>query len=133
MRNRSFLRALFVAVMICSWLATTNHCALAAFAARPGASESCPMHSKPAQPKEDTGLVCCHVIPAHAAFAVVKVVAPDGQLLATGSLFPGAIVHDLGPREPVLLACDTGPPLLPSFAESVLQRSLRAHAPPSLG
>ena len=28
---------------------------------------------------------------------------------------------------------DTGPPFVGSFAESVLQRSLLAHAPPSLG
>jgi len=39
----------------------------------------------------------------------------------------------MGALAPISLALDTGPPPPISFAATVLRRSLRAHAPPSLG
>jgi hypothetical protein len=130
---RSVLRAVASCLVICSWLAISNHCALAALSAPPRATESCPMHSKPAQPKNESGSVCCQILRAQPAPAVVKADAPSAEWLAAGFDFAVAVVGGVETRAPLPLALDTGPPRLVSFAASVLQRSLRAHAPPSLG
>ena len=45
--------------------------------------------------------------------------------------FPNAALPEISRPSSLLLALDTGPPGALSFSESVLQRSLLAHAPPS--
>lgn len=130
---RHILRSLVIGAMFCSWLAVSNHCALAAFSIAPGAAASCPMHS-PAKQKGDAGLICCKILRAASAPAIVKAVAPASQLLRA---FTADLAAAVSPRavlaQPRLVTLDTGPPGLGNFAELVLQRSLRAHAPPSLG
>lgn len=129
---RQILRALLIGAMLCSWLAISNHCALAAFSIAPSATVSCPMHS-PAQQKGDTGLICCKILRAASAPAIVKAVAPASQLL---NAFTADLATAVSPRDllaqPRLVTLDTGPLGIGNFAELVLQRSLRAHAPPSL-
>lgn len=127
------LRLLVILATILSWLAVSNHCALAALSPLPSATESCPMHPQPEKQKNDSGLICCKILRAPSAPALVKAVAPVQLLdLLAGDLWTAISSRD-ALEPPHSLVCDTGPPGLGSFAESVLQRSLRAHAPPSLG
>ena len=123
-----------VTVAICSWIAISNHCAFAALATKPASAQNeCPFHSKPAKQKEQsTQVQCCKILRAvvstagkswtrdHTSFSDID---PYFEKLAL-------IVTSRNALLPLLL--DTGPPGLRTFAASVLQRSLRAHAPPSL-
>jgi hypothetical protein len=63
---------------------------------------------------------------------MAKQTPPQVQIFPLGCacFFPRVAQLDF---EPLFLPLDTGPPGLRSFAESVLQRSVLAHAPPSLG
>jgi hypothetical protein len=131
---KSSVRGAIVMVAICSWLAISNHCAFTALATKSDtASTECPFHSKPAKKeKQSAGAQCCKILRA-----VVPVVAkswmrdPANSSSADLSLEKHADVEysriTLLPR-----SLDTGPPDTHSFAELILQRSLLAHAPPSL-
>jgi len=94
---------------------------------------ACPFHSKPAKQKQQSSQVqCCKTLRA-IVLAQAKTWARDD------AKFSG-VDHYIQQR--ALIACslstlplllDTGPPGARSFAELILQRSLLAHAPPSLG
>ena len=61
---KSGARAAIVAVVICSWLAISNHCAFAALATKTdAASHGCPFHSKPKE-KPSAGTQCCKILRA---------------------------------------------------------------------
>ncbi len=130
---RSFLRCGVVLLTIVSWVAISNHCALAAFSAPNAPAESCPMHSKPAKQKQGSGRVCCKILRAASTPATVKAAVPQLQMLSPEQLQFSVVLLLFPPSEPLLPGLDTGPPGPDSFAESVLQRSILAHAPPSLG
>lgn len=134
LRTRMILRSLVIVAAIFSWLAVSNHCALAAISATPNATENCPMHPQPAKQKNDSGLICCKILRAPSAPAMVKAAAPV-QLpdLFLGDLWTALTSRDALEAPAPAIGCDTGPPGLGSYAELVLQRSLLAHAPPSLG
>src|SRR6476620_3813736 len=127
-------RCLIAAITICSWIAVSNHCAFAAVATENDKAQTeCPFHSKPAKQKEQSSQVqCCKVLRA-IVFAKTKDWARDDAKFCAAN-FPvqsGAFVlHSLRAVAPLLL--DTGPPGAFSFAELVLQSSLRARAPPVL-
>ena len=122
-----------VAIAICSWIAVSNHCAFAAFAAEIDKTQTeCPFHSKPAKQKEQSSQVqCCKVLRAVVP-TIAKSWAPSERDVSDIH-FPFEDCRLLGyfrePLAPLLL--DTGPPDAHSFAELILQRSLLAHAPPS--
>jgi hypothetical protein len=130
----SSARGLVVLVAILSWLAISNHCALALAVPRENIAENnCPYHSHPAKPakqKESTEQPCCKILRA---------------LTPSLTKNPGPAIVDLGhvdvsfaklitvPPPKVsfhLVASDTGPPGTTSFVELI--GSMRAHAPPSL-
>ncbi|HKS03817.1 MAG TPA: hypothetical protein VJR49_00555 [Chthoniobacterales bacterium] len=119
-------------IVICSWIAVSNHCAFAAVAPEiEKAQPECPFHSKPAKQKEHSSQVqCCKVLRA-IAFAKTKDWARDDAKFCHAN-FPGEatalVVYPS--RAPAPLLLDTGPPAAFSFAELTLQRSLLAHAPP---
>jgi hypothetical protein len=123
-----------VGIAICSWIAVSNHCAIAAVASEmPKTQTECPFHSKPAKQKEQSSQVQCCKILRGVVFVQSKVWERDDakfsdvNFCATTGAFP---VHSVPAVTPLLL--DTGPPLHPfSFAELVLQQSLLVHAPPS--
>jgi hypothetical protein len=136
MRN---FRVLTGSITMLAWFVISNHCMLDA-AISPvtqvmAQKECCPMHtsqpSAPAKPKEPGGLqLCCKNLPAMAVKSLqvrAHVVAP---LLGTFPE-PDRVVAP-GQDEQPLLCLDTGPPGAFSFSELVLQRSLLAHAPPSV-
>jgi hypothetical protein len=133
----SAFRAPIVLLAALAWLAVSNHCTLAAVEgpARMAAMQSChdtgASHS-PAKHQNENGVECCKVLRATLS-TVAKTLAPsDISILANQPCFSGFILlpEQLRPIRPLEL--DTGPPFATSFTESVLQRSILAHAPPSL-
>jgi hypothetical protein len=131
---KSGMRAAIVVVAICSWFAISNHCAFAALATKTDSVQAgCPFHSKPAkQEKQSAGAQCCKILRAvvpvvtkswmrdHANFSSADLSLQERACVAHSRTAPA-------PR-----SLDTGPPDARSFAELILQRSLLAHAPPSL-
>jgi len=118
---------------LAAWLLLSNHClfgfteATADSAVQP---DECPMHAAaPAKEKPAAKIPCCKEIRALVAKSVTTVLTPAARSSA-GQKYAKA-AFPLPPRHTVeLLSLDTGPPGCFSFAELVLQESVRAHAPP---
>jgi hypothetical protein len=131
----NFGRAMTVAIVICSWLVISNHCAFGAIAAPVHETQSgCPFHSKPAKPEPPpAGTQCCKTLRAVVPVLTKSWVRDDAKFSDLDLRFDefALIGFSCNAKTPLLL--DTGPPGKPSFAELVLQQSLLAHAPPSLG
>jgi hypothetical protein len=129
---KSSLRGAIVVVAICSWFAISNHCVFAALATNDTASRECPFHSKPKE-KPSTGAPCCKILRAVASVPA-KSWARDDTKLSDAYTYRVECAHTIAYSQTTLvpLLLDTGPPGVRSFAELILQRSLLAHAPPSL-
>ena len=133
--GRNFMSILTVLVMIVSWFAASNHCALGvAPSESKGSADQCPFHSKPAVPtkqKQSSDMVCCKILRALAPTVAKNLVA---KIIFVGRIdfvpLPAIAPRNIGIP---IRRLDTGPPGALSFAESVLHRSILAHAPPSLG
>jgi hypothetical protein len=138
-----FWRAPLTALAFASWLVATSHCSFAAAMdsdSSPStvatASDECPMHAaakRAPQPQKKNGcgdLPCCKnlfaSIPTKAT-ALTKPIcfdaAPENFAARVGP-FEGRRAQKLSP------ILGTGPPGTNNFTESVLQRSILAHAPP---
>jgi hypothetical protein len=114
---------------ITAWLLLSNHCALG-LSGTLADSGGCPMHSVPSKEKPAANLPCCKDLRAVVTHAVKGVTAVATQLVGTQNYV--AAVFLTPPHVTVqVLALDTGPPHCLSFAESILQRSILAHAPPA--
>ena len=128
-------RFFFVILTMVAWFAISNHCVLGALEAHAGKPVAhCHDHqSSPAQPGDgDQESPCCKTLRATVA---TPVKAPEAQ--PDTSLFAYEFVsqihtYDDRQLERVSYFADTGPPGSSTFAELVLQRSMRSHAPPSL-
>jgi len=122
-----------VLLTITAWLFLSNHCALGLSGVVEPASDvvGCPMHSTPAKEKKPAAaLPCCKDLRAVATHAAKSVAAMASQLLGAQNYV--AAVFLTPPRLTArILALETGPPHSLSFAESILQRSILAHAPPA--
>jgi hypothetical protein len=118
-----------------AWFAISNHCVLGAIEAPVGTPVThCHDHqSSPVQPSgDDQESPCCKTLRATVA---IPVKAPEAQ--QDGSSIAGDFVSRIHAFDDRRLECvpyfsDTGPPGSSTFAELVLQRSILAHAPPSL-
>ena len=122
-----------------SWLAVSNHCALglAAVGMHQRAAVSahdCCASEVPAQPKpaKDPATPCCKTLQALSvspakSFEVSVTTFVRGPLVFSTPTIATPRAAPVAHR-----FLDTGPPGGKTFAESVLQRSLLAHAPPSL-
>jgi hypothetical protein len=123
-----------VLLTLAAWLVISNHCALGLdeTAAKSDAeSGGCPMHSVPVKKKQaPVNLPCCKDLRAVAPHAVKNLTATMGQLVGVRDYAASILPVPLR-LTPLLLALDTGPPHALTFAESILQRSLLAHAPPA--
>jgi hypothetical protein len=130
---KSAARGAIVVVAICSWFTISNHCAFAALATKTdAASHGCPFHSKPKE-KPSAGAQCCKILRAVAPVATKSWARDDTKLSGADDFnSESALVIAYSRTTPVPLFLDTGPPGVRSFAELILQRSLLAHAPPSL-
>lgn len=129
-------RAAISLLAIAAWLVAANHCVVAGLLPKqpvPSAEqEHCPGHKAPAdeQKSGDCGdASCCKSLSAPIALAKNLVGYDLGIFAAIGYLANecNALV---GQHDAPISELDTGPPGADSFAESVLQRSLLAHAPP---
>jgi len=132
---RAIARCLIIAVAICSWFAISNHCAFAALAAKTDSVRvGCPFHSKPAkQEKQSAGAQCCKILRAVASVTTKSWTRDDAKFSEADRYYDErALITEYSQTTLVPLFLDTGPPDARSFAELILQRSLLAHAPPSL-
>jgi len=131
------LRAPIVLLAVLAWLAVSNHCALAALDGSTAmiAAPSC--HGTqdgraPTKQKQEGDVECCKVLRATLP-GLAKNLAPP---IASAFVIPAYFItlFSASEQRPPLrpLESDTGPPASISFAETVLQRSLLAHAPPAL-
>lgn len=131
------LRAGISLLLIASWLGAANHCLLAGFVPKaPSAAihDHCAMQKSSAPKKHDNGCDgqnCCKSLSVVASALAKNLVTCDtfsftaqDYLISTASLLEAAHTVPTG-------QLDTGPPPAHSFAESILQQSLLAHAPPS--
>lgn len=130
-----FLAGTLSLLLATAWLVASNHCAIAGFAPRPAAiaagHEHCPAQKAPEKrPGGCDGHNCCKSLSAPTV-ALTKSLSISNQFQFVPVDFR-AISPALfgGMHESLLCELDTGPPVGGSFAESVLQRSLLAHAPP---
>jgi hypothetical protein len=128
-------RSFVTITAITSWFAISNHCAFAALATKTdAASTECPFHSKPAkQEKQSAGAQCCKILRAVASAATKSWDRDDAKFSeADRYYYEYALITAYSQSTLAPLFLDTGPPNARSFAELILQRSLLAHAPPSL-
>src|SRR4051812_36585947 len=121
--------AFVVTLTLAAWFLLSNHCVLGVTAPGPETvSDGCPMHSAPAKKKPASKTPCCKEVRAIVAksvtveMAVVRLIATRDYAIDIFAQLTRVTleVHGLGP----------GPPGSLSFAESVLQESMLAHAPP---
>ena len=132
MRMRRMARSITVFLSIAAWMVLSNHCALGVVAlpVETGVEASeCPMHSAPAKKKPAAKIPCCKDLRAVAVKAAANAMAATIRLVGAQDY---AVEIFVSP--PHVATCvdglDTGPPGAFSFAESVLQQSIFAHAPP---
>jgi hypothetical protein len=119
-----------VLLTITAWILLSNHCALGLTGTVDSELGGCPMHSAPAKGKPAANLPCCKELRAVVTHAVKNIIAVTSELVGTQDYV--AAIFLLPPRLTAqLLTLDTGPPHSLSFAESILQRSILAHAPPA--
>ena len=132
-------RATLSLILVLAWLHAANHCLVAGpLAGAPAATASaesepsCPLHQAPEQGQKDDGCdstSCCKSLAT--PIALLKAALNYDSFCFVPSAFPSAHDFDLGQQHVAIIAeVDTGPPGATSFAESVLQRSILAHAPP---
>src|SRR5581483_2469420 len=126
-------RSSVTVLALVAWFAISNHCALAAFEPKQNVATHASCHgSAPAPsklPAKGEQMPCCKLLRA----TLVKdsaSVAANGLTFSIQSYFVGLIVFPEQLHWSQSFESDTGPPFSGSFAESVLQRSLLAHAPP---
>jgi hypothetical protein len=128
-----------VALVAVSWLAVSNHCALGLAVIETHSSDAvsaqahaCCASEVPTQPKpaKDPATPCCKTLQALS-------VSPAKSFEASVTIFFGGPLAfstpTIAPPRVAAVAnrfLNTGPPGGKTFAESVLQRSLLAHAPP---
>jgi hypothetical protein len=119
--------------MLMAWFLISNHCAVgAALTAKQSAMPQMHCHGNqpaPAKQKGDENMPCCKVLKA--LEAKTPTATPTTFDFVLKEYFGGAMLPIISEPHGLLIACDSGPPEHAfSFSESVLQRSIPAHAPP---
>lgn len=121
--------------MIAAWFVASDHCALASVLIRPvaapSAEEHCQGHSQPEKKPSQGEMPCCKSLAATVSPAKVSAVYDTTLFVAQPYLATDSLLVFWHSDEPSI-ELDTGPPGARTFAESVLQRSILAHAPPCL-
>lgn len=140
--QRPFTRLLGTTITlltVAAWLLAANHCVVGCLASplnvEAESHEHCGGSSETPAGKEQSGdcdnFNCCKSLSAPASFAK-KLVGYDKAFYTLKDYVVSEIVFADEQHDASISELDTGPPPGPCFAESVLQRSLLAHAPPSL-
>jgi hypothetical protein len=121
-----------------SWLAIANHCALASLNTLieervAQCHAGCCGDQSPVKHKNQNETECCKTLYATLNVPVKKFVGYDTSFFASQLYFVAPVILLDEPKVTLRGGeLDTGPPFAKSFAESILQRSILAHAPPSL-
>ncbi|HEX8490541.1 MAG TPA: hypothetical protein VF626_05950 [Chthoniobacterales bacterium] len=142
MKKRPLTRLLGTTITlltVLAWFLAANHCAVASLTAplieastgheHCGGSSDVPADKE--QPNDCDGLNCCKSLSAPASFAK-KLAGYDKAFYTLKDYVVSEIVFANELHDASISELDTGPPPAHCFAESVLQRSLLTHAPPSL-
>jgi hypothetical protein len=134
-REKTFAFALSL-VAICAWIVAGNHCALGLMNAPKTAHHACCSEGGAApkpQGGKQTPPCCCNVVKIATVAQAKHLVAGNSFHFAVRTFFV-ALFSFVDPRFLPSHSCEigTGPPGVISFAELILQRSIQAHAPPSL-
>lgn len=123
-------------VTAAAWFLAANHCAVACLLPQSAAASSEHEHCAPSEAPADDGqpagcdsLNCCKSLSAPATFAK-KLVGYDKAFYTPTDYVVSEFVFPSDQHDAPISELDTGPPGTHSFAESVWQRSLLAHAPP---
>jgi hypothetical protein len=128
-------RLVIVIITAFGWFLISNHCVLAEFTGTPKAEAACHRNccgnQPPVKSKQESGVECCKTLRATLSGAAKDFAGYDSSLFALQLYFVGPVIftNDSGPIL-AALELDTGPPFVNTFVESVLQRSILAHAPP---
>ena len=127
-------RLLLVILTMVAWFSISNHCALATVTASGPKTSVAPMHCHgapaPQSPAKsgDEQTPCCKVLKV---ITIAKVHVGTNALDFALMEYPTVgLVVEISQAQTQTLGLDTGPPGALSFSESVLQRSILAHAPP---
>jgi hypothetical protein len=134
-RGARIARLVIVIITAFGWFLISNHCVLAEFTGRPKAEAACHRNccgnQSPVKNKQESGVECCKTLRATLSEGAKDFAGYDASLFALQLYFVGPVIsaNDSNPA-PRVLELDTGPPFVSTFAESVLQRSILAHAPP---
>ncbi len=138
----SALRVAVTLAVIAAWLFATNHCALATMwtpvdvmhcaGEKTPAPEhqGCPEHGPDHDKKAP--LACCQSLQVPAVQLAKSPLSTHTLTFAPVLYFVSTLLVPAAPQPAPVPELDTGPPGVLSFAESILQRSILAHAPPSL-
>ena len=129
-------RATVSLVAVAAWFHASNHCAIGEVLpnAQPATEHvSCHAQEAPVENEENgdcVDLSCCKSLATPTPTIAKNILGNDVSIPIekddlTLAIFSGGMEH-----EAPIAELDTGPPERNSFAESVLQRSLLAHAPP---
>ncbi len=137
-RINKLSRMVTVLLTLLAWFSISNHCLFGAMLATgQSAMASMHCHGDPSSPsKSGDGkdrLPCCKVLRATIT-SQVKLAPATGEdlYLSSSSILAESIRTNDAQFHRAPLHPDAGPPLAVSFAESVLQQSIFAHAPPFL-
>jgi hypothetical protein len=134
--NQQITRIAIVAVSVVAWFSISNHCVLGALIAAHAQSAATQMHchgnQSPPDKNADEEMPCCKVLRATILGKAKILQGPSMNFLPIQPWIPAELIS----ADSRQIRCesgelDTGPPLAASFAESVLQQSILAHAPPS--
>jgi hypothetical protein len=138
MRAIGVVRLLLVLVMGISWFALANHCVLAVAVARAQAqAHNCCSKDKagdraPAKERQQSGGECCKTLDITLVPVVKQLTGFYCWFVLPACLIAPVALADAAQSTRSATELDTGPPCASSFAETVLQRSILVHAPPSL-
>lgn len=134
LRQPDAFTSIAASVAILAWFFASNHCAFGLMQPAKAAQAEhahCPGHHAPDKDKSGGETSCCQSLQAPDIAQAKNLVKYNASVVALHVFFiatliaPDSFAPHLNPLE-----IDTGPPHAASFAESVLQRSLLAHAPP---
>src|SRR5437667_2130608 len=129
------IRFALVLTTLAAWFSISNHCALGGLIAKTNSTVAT-MHCHGNQPapsknSSEEKMPCCKLLRATVTSDAKTVQVANKNFLPVQI---GIIAQIIFANEARLhrtsLEFDTGPPFADSFAESVLQRSILAHAPP---
>ena len=134
LRGASMARLPMVSITAVAWFFISNHCVLAelqrASETKASCHQPCCGNQPPAKNKTESATECCKTLRATLTGAAKDFAGYDSSLFALQLYFIGPIISTNAARPVPILELDTGPPFVHTFAESVLQRSILAHAPP---